>query len=1245
MTTTIARTQTLARQLAAKTSLDASVDARDAAEAAGFLIAKAGAALSALRPTGQTTLEALLQLDSLTGHRTRAATLWLALRALSLKGGDVVGLAATQATDPVLLALLQASGLVGTTLATDTVAGALVSGWDPVRLTAPARTLGIDVSAVCTLTETGSAIAKLDIGGDPRGALGRIDALMVRAAARTGGPAPVEATVLDTAKMETFAAEIFAPYAVRRLTFTGAQIHPTALVESSALASVAPPVPSYRPVLLPSVVASGALSDVQLEAITYAGEAHSTFLPGHPNDPNLPAPRQGFLVGHGTGVGKGRILAGIFADNWAQGRNRHLWITESAHLIKQAREDWVAVGGKASDIWDAREISSQNPLPPVSGVLFITYAGLRSTHGMGRLDQIVDWMGEEDGVVAFDESQNLRNSLDVAKGALFQQEASAQAVAARALQDRLPRTRVVYASATSASDIAGLTYAHRLGMWGEWTAFATVDTFVSAMTEGGTNALEMVARDLKSMGLYLAANMSFEGVTFERLEHRMTVAQRRQHDAMSAVWLAVATRLRKALITTGLTTTHSSASFRKIQNRPTTLFNMARARFFQATIAAMKTPMLIEAIKKDLAAGKSAVVQLTQTMEANANRAIQEAEEAGLDMATISVTPRDILLAYLTKAFPVELWEVVQNGKGHQLVQKFDANGQPVLCPKALAERDALIAEVHNTPIPEGPLEQILDAFGTEMVAEATGRSRRLIPGANGRVLEDRAGDATPKDIAAFMDDRKRVLVFSGAGATGQTYSASRTCTNRRPRRHYVLQPGWRADQAIQGMGRTHRSNQEHAPEYVLMSIDLWADQRMVSRVARGMRDLGAITRGQRQAAAQDFFTQDDNLEDRFGQEAWGRFVVKLATGAVHGLSLGQFAHEANLPLDNVVKEGALVKANLPPVHRFLNAMSAMSCESQESFGHALREELVALRAAAIAAGTYDRGMETIRPDSLIKLDDVAIHRDARTGGITRLLKMLRIEQVEPLGFEEARLRALERGNTLVAKSLTTGRVAIVCFPAGLSQRFPSAKDKVHVFTPSGVRVRTRAEVVAEGWSPLDTAQGVALWAAEQQSQNLDEEHTFWVVAGTLLPLWNKLPKEQTTVYRMETDEGEQIVGRLVPDAFVDKLLTRVNALQNGGIAAVEVQTALEKGGIAQLANGWVLQGRVYRDAKRVPGITVFLPEKEEAAVLRLRAKGLTKTRGGYQNEVAYKVPDDAQRATVIAGLLAIAPAVQAMAL
>jgi hypothetical protein len=35
--------------------------------------------------------------------------------------------------------------------------------------------------------------------------------------------------------------------------------------------------------------------------------------------------RRGFFIGDGTGVGKGREIAGIILDNWRQGRKKAVW--------------------------------------------------------------------------------------------------------------------------------------------------------------------------------------------------------------------------------------------------------------------------------------------------------------------------------------------------------------------------------------------------------------------------------------------------------------------------------------------------------------------------------------------------------------------------------------------------------------------------------------------------------------------------------------------------------------------------------------------------------------------------------------------------------------------------------------------------------------------------------------------------------------------------------------------------------
>ncbi|MGR3440054.1 MAG: strawberry notch-like NTP hydrolase domain-containing protein [Paracoccus sp. (in: a-proteobacteria)] len=1006
------------------------------------------------------------------------------------------------------------------------------------------------------------------------GALSRPKPLALGAAVR--GPVDPAAARLayDTRDWQPDEAQrltdaLYEDYELQTIVIPGGKAHLTRLVQSAAMASVAPPKPAYRP-LLPLDICDR-LSAAQLETVIYAGEAHAEHLPGRwqveegldivtlaPADAEEAVRfRRGYMLGDGTGVGKGRQAAAILLDNWLQSRRKAVWISKSDKLLEDAQRDWSALGMEPLLITPLSRFAQGRPVTLSEGILFTTYATLRSEERgekASRVRQITDWLGAGfDGVVIFDEAHAMANAAG-GTGERGDVAPSRQGRAGLRLQHALPDARVVYVSATGATTVQNLAYAQRLGLWGgEDFPFSTRGEFVAAIEEGGVAAMEVLARDLRALGLYTARSLSFEGVEYDLVEHELTPEQIRIYDSYAKAFEIIHTHLDKAMEAANITGSTGTLN-RQAKSAARSAFEAAKQRFFGHLLTSMKTPTLIRQVTADLEAGHAAVIQIVSTGEALTERRLAELPTEDWSDVRVDVTPREYVLGYLQHSFPVQLHEPHGDAEGHILSRPVWRDGQPVESREAVARRDELIAHLACLPAVPAALDQVIQHFGTDRVAEVTGRSRRIVRKGGRLVVESRSAGANLTETQAFMDDTKRVLVFSDAGGTGRSYHADLSARNTRLRVHYLLEPGWRADGAIQGLGRTHRTHQAQAPLFRPVATNVKAEKRFLSTIARRLDTLGAITRGQRQTGGQGLFRAEDNLESAYARDALRQLYILLSRGKVKGCPLETFEAMTGLALTD---ENGL-KDDLPPITTWLNRLLALTIEMQGILFTAFEQLLAARIDGARTAGTYDMGIETVQAESFAVMDRQVIHAHPRTGAETRLLTIRQRTRNHPTPVEDA-LSWLEQ--ELKARLLInerSGRAAVEIPATSIMLDDGEIIRRVRLIRPMEGFTIAVDRMTETAWIAAGSAAFRQAWRSEVAEVPDCAETVLHMVTGLLLPIWKRLPAESTRVYRLQTDGGERIIGRRVSATWA----AAAGAPGTASLSAEQAFAALEDGNI-----------------------------------------------------------------------------------
>ena len=522
---------------------------------------------------------------------------------------------------------------------------------------------------------------------------------------------------------------------------------------------------------------------------------------------------------------------------------------------------------------------------------------------------------------------------------------------------------------------------------------------------------------------------------------------------------------------------------------------------------------------------------------------------------------KEYIIDYLERAFPTRQMRVFKDDTGTpRSLPMVNDDGHPVYNPEAQAARDDLIEKLCAMPPIMSALDALLEHFGHDNVAEVTGRTKRLITVSDGRQkLESRSARTSQAEAAAFMAGKKRMLVFSDAGGTGRSYHASLDVMNQEQRVHLLLEPGWRADRAIQGLGRTHRTHQATTPLFRPVTPDCKGELRFTSTIARRLDSLGALTRGQRQTGGQGLFDPADNLESEYACAALLSWFDLLAAGKLSSTTLDDFQHRTGLELCD--KDGVL-KDEMPPIQRWLNRILALPIALQNSIFDEFLSLIETRVSAAREAGRLDVGVETILVDKATLLDDVVLRTDPRTGATSHLLTIEIARRRNPVSLE--RILRIADGDASAGFMINrkSGKAALRTRARSLMEEKEGTPiPRVEMMRPTRNEYMREDDLYESSWEEVTREAFTATWSEEVDiaRETVDSE-TIRLATGLLLPIWSALPSDHMAVNRIVDGEGQSWLGRLVFDDHVPQLFTKLGIDRSDTLPPDAVAKAVSAG-------------------------------------------------------------------------------------
>lgn len=221
-----------------------------------------------------------------------------------------------------------------------------------------------------------------------------------------------------------------------------------------------------------------------------------------------------------------------------------------------------------------------------------------------------------------------------------------------------------------------------------------------------------------------------------------------------------------------------------------------------------------------------------------------------------------------------------------------------------------------------------------------------------------------------------------------------------------------------------------------------------------------------------------------------------LARGKVEGCSLERFEDATGLKLTDT--NG--LRDDLPPITTFLNRLLALTIELQNILFTVFEQLLTARIEGAVASGTYDLGLETLRADSFVVTDRSTIYTHPGTGAETRLLTITERQRNHPLSLDDALDRRSDHRAVFLINE-RSGRAAVQLPAPSFMLDDGEIERRVRLIRPMEQHSAPLTMMAESHWVEADRERFAGAWLAELAEVPEFTEATIHVAAGLLLPI------------------------------------------------------------------------------------------------------------------------------------------------